>query len=42
MSSSGGLLDPVYPRTYSALMKVAQMVRGAGAGVTHGGAARGA
>ncbi|XP_016044035.1 CKLF-like MARVEL transmembrane domain-containing protein 7 [Erinaceus europaeus] len=26
MSSPGGLLDPVYPRTHSALMKVAQMV----------------
>lgn len=39
-SPSEGLLDPVYPRTHGALLKVAQMVReaqGAGAGVTRSG-----
>lgn len=38
-SSSEGLLDPVYPRTHAALLKVAQMVREARAraGVTRGG-----
>ena len=38
-SSSEGLLDPVYPRTHGALLKVAQMVREARAraGVTRGG-----
>lgn len=30
-SSSEGLLDPVYPRTHAAMLKVAQMVREAGA-----------
>lgn len=37
---SEGLLDPIYPRTHGALLKVAQMVReaqGAGAGVTRSG-----
>lgn len=38
---SEGLLDPVYPRTYSALLKVAQMVREArGAGPGSRGEAR--